>query len=301
MIMMYNSRDAFVHREAAHSVVRGRRMTEATIGVISIGQDPGFFAGRYFREILTVASQQVAGHGCFLRIVPFSHEQGNTPDSARAMLDSHGINAALFIAPSEACLTALCELFQALPSMIISAPHLDVPFNYVNSDNYGAMREIVAHLAGLGRRRIRLLQPYGALTGDYWERARGYADAVDALGIERSIGGIPHPINEAVIDAQVLVGAPDALIAPSDQDALALLSRLQRRGHRIPADLALVGFDDEDFAAETLPALTTVSQPLSEMASRATQYLLDRLDGVERGRYQDVLPNRLIVRESCGA
>ena len=39
-------------------------MTGATIGVISIGQDPGFFAGRYFREILTVASQQVAGHGC---------------------------------------------------------------------------------------------------------------------------------------------------------------------------------------------------------------------------------------------
>ena len=91
------------------------------------------------------------------------------------------------------------------------------------------------------------------------------------------------------------------MIAPSDNDALSLLSRLQRRGLRIPNDLALVGFDDEDFAADTFPALTTVSQPLGEMAHRATQYLLDRLAGVERGVYHEVLPNRLVVRESCGA
>jgi DNA-binding LacI/PurR family transcriptional regulator len=97
------------------------------------------------------------------------------------------------------------------------------------------------------------------------------------------------------------VGAPDALIAPSDHDALALLSRLQRRGVRIPDDIALVGFDDDEFAAETFPTLTSVSQPLEEMARRATQYLLDRLAGAERGLYQDVLPNRLIVRESSGA
>jgi LacI family transcriptional regulator len=275
-------------------------MSAATIGVISIGQDPIFFTGRYFREILTVASQLSAGHSCYLRIVTLSHEQAGSPESARAILDSHGIDAALLVAPSEGCLTTLRELLQTLPSIIVSAPYLDIPFSYVNSDNYGAMRQVVAHLAGLGRRRIRLLQP-DELTGDYWERARGYADMIGELGFERSIGNMPHPISEAVIDEQVLVGAPDALIAPSDNDALALLSRLQRRGLRIPHDLALVGFDDEEFAAETLPSLTTVGQPLGEMARRATQYLLDRLDGLERGLYQDVLPNRLIVRESSGA
>jgi LacI family repressor for deo operon, udp, cdd, tsx, nupC, and nupG len=69
----------------------------------------------------------------------------------------------------------------------------------------------------------------------------------------------------------------------------------------VPADIALVGFDDEDFAADTYPALTTVSQPLSQMARNATNYLLDRLAGEDRGIYQEVLPNRLVVRESCGA
>jgi DNA-binding LacI/PurR family transcriptional regulator len=272
-----------------------------TIGIITIGQEQSFFSGRYFREILTVASQEMVGHTCYVQIVSLTHEQASTLESARAILAAQGIDAALLLAPSEASLEAFRELFHPLPSILISAPHLDVPFSYVNSDNYGALRAIVTHLAGLGRRRIRLLQPYGQLTGDYWERARGYANAIAAFDLEPLIGGIPHPISEAVIDEHVLTGAPDALIAPSDNDALSLLSRLQRRGIRIPDDLALVGFDDEDFAADTFPALTTVSQPLDEMARRATQYLLDRLAGVERGVYHEVLPNRLIVRESCGA
>jgi len=272
-----------------------------TIGIIAIGQEQSFFSGRYFREILTVASQEIVGHTCYVQIVSLTHEQASTLESARAILAAQGIDAALLLAPSEASLEAFRELFHPLPSILISAPHLDVPFSYVNSDNYGALRAIVTHLAGLGRRRIRLLQPYGQLTGDYWERARGYADAIAAFDLEPLIGGIPHPISEAVIDEHVLTGAPDALIAPSDNDALSLLSRLQRRGLRIPDDLALVGFDDEDFAADTFPALTTVSQPLDEMARRATQYLLDRLAGVEREVYHEVLPNRLIVRESCGA
>jgi DNA-binding LacI/PurR family transcriptional regulator len=191
-------------------------------------------------------------------------------------------------------------LFQIMPGINISAPRLDIPLNYVNSDNYGATRAIVAHLAELGRRRIRLIQPNDP-SGDFLERERGYTDAVSALGLEQLVGAISYPITEAVVAEQVLVGAPDALIAPDDTDALTLLSRLQRRGLRVPDDLALVGFDDEDFAAETFPALTTVSQPLIAMARRAVAYLLDRLAGVDLGLVQEVLPNRLIVRESCGA
>jgi DNA-binding LacI/PurR family transcriptional regulator len=276
-------------------------MMASTIGVVSIGQDAGFFAGRYFREILTAASQEIAGHDCHIRLVTISHEQSPSSASAQAALAAQNIDAALLVAPSEAFMEATRELLQIMPSIVVSAPHLDIPFSYVSSDNYGALRQIITHLAGLGRRRIRLIQPFPYLTGDYWERARGYADAIDALGFERLVGSIPHPISDAAINEHVLVDSPDALIAPSDNDALALLSRFQRRGLRVPADIALVGFDDEDFAADTFPALTTIGQPLSEMARRATRYLLDRLAGVERGLYQDVLPNRLIVRESCGA
>jgi LacI family transcriptional regulator len=267
------------------------------LGILSVEQYPSFFAERYFREILTIASQTVAGHECYIRIMPPLPAQ---PQAAHAQLIAQGLSAALIVAPDEAFLALLDHTLAALPCAIVSAPRLDIPWSYVNSDNYGALREIVAHLAGLGRRRIRLLQPPKP-TGDFLERARGYLDATSTLGLEPSIGEIDSPIDGAVLDRQVLVDAPDALIAPDDHDALTLLSLLQRRGLRVPDDIALVGFDDEDFTVETFPTLTTVSQPLAEMSRRAVIYLLDRLAGVERGIYQDILPNRLIVRESSGA
>ena len=269
------------------------------LGIISVEQEQSFFAERYFREIITVASQTVAGNDCYLRIMPPLPAQAD-PAATHAQLIAQGVDATLIIAPNEALLEQLAQIFRALPSVIISAPRLDIPWSYVNSDNYGALREVVAHLAGMGRQRIRLLQPEQP-SGDFLERARGYHDAVSALGMTPSIGELDYPIDDALIDRQVLIGAPDALIAADDQDALALLSRLQRRGLRIPEDIAVVGFDDEDFAAETFPTLTTVSQPLGEMARRAVLYLLARLAGVERDVYHHVLPNRLIVRESCGA
>jgi LacI family fructose operon transcriptional repressor len=269
------------------------------LGIISIEQEQSFFAERYFREIITIASQTVAGNDCYIRIMPPLPAQAD-PSTAHDYLIGQGIEAALVIAPDEALLGQLSQTFRALPSIIISAPRLDTPWSYVNSDNYGALRDIVAHLASNGRKRIRLLQPQH-LSGDFPERERGYKDAMSVLGLTPAVSALGHPIDDTMIDRQVLVDAPDALIATDDQEALALLSRLQRRGQRIPEDIALVGFDDEDFAAETFPSLTTVSQPLSEMARRAALYLLARLAGVERDLYQLVLPNRLIVRESSGA
>ena len=269
------------------------------LGIISVEQEQSFFAERYFREIITVASQTVAGNDCYLRIMPPLPALAD-PATTHALLIDQGIAATLVIAPDEALLGQLAQMFRAMPSVIISAPRLDIPWSYANSDNYGAMREVVIHLAGRGRRRIRLLQPREA-SGDFLERARGYHDAISALGLTPAVSALDYPINDAVFDQHVLVDAPDALIAADDQDALALLSRLQRRGLRVPEDIALVGFDDEDFAAETFPSLTTVSQPLGEMASRAALYLLARLAGVEHDVCQLVLPNRLIVRESSGA
>ncbi|HEU5103090.1 MAG TPA: substrate-binding domain-containing protein [Roseiflexaceae bacterium] len=269
------------------------------LGILSVEQYHSFFAERYFREILTVASQTISGHDCYIRIMPPLPAQADSAAAYR-QLAAQGLDAALVIAPDEAFLGLLEQTLALLPSVIISSPRLDIPWSYANSDNYGALREIVAHLAGLGRQKIRLLQPTQP-TGDYLERARGYLDAISALGLDPSIGEIDYPIDATVIERQALVGAPDALIAPDDHDALALLSGLQRRGLRVPEDIALVGFDDEDFTAETFPTLTTVSQPLAEMSRHAVQYLLDRLAGVERGVYQDILPNRLIVRESSGA
>src|SRR3954447_19938105 len=114
------------------------------LGIISVEQEQSFFAERYFREIITVASQTVAGNDCYVRIMPPLPPLAD-PAATHAHLIAQGIDAALIVAPDEVLLGQLTQTFRAVPSVIISAPRLDIPWSYVNSDNYGALREVVTH------------------------------------------------------------------------------------------------------------------------------------------------------------
>ncbi|MFO7167272.1 MAG: substrate-binding domain-containing protein [Chloroflexota bacterium] len=272
----------------------------STIGIVSIGQEQSFFAGRYFREIVTSVGRTAVERGCQVKIIPLSHAQATSPETTRGVLAAQGIDALLVVAPSEALMAALGEIFHEMPGIIISPPSLDIPLSYVASDNYGATRQLVDHLAGHGYSRILLLQP-DILTGDYWERARGYEVATRTLGLPHLVDSIPAQISAERLQEILAARMPDAIIAPSDPEAAELIGLLRKLGRRVPQDVALVGFDDEEFASETNPPLTTVAQPIAEMAQRATTYLADRLDGVDRRIYHAVLSNRLVVRASCGS
>jgi DNA-binding LacI/PurR family transcriptional regulator len=183
-----------------------------------------------------------------------------------------------------------------MPGVVIGPPHLDLDLSYVATDNYDSGRQIVRHLVSRGRKHIIFVQPY-PLSGDFWERERGYQAEMAAAGLPLNTHQLTYPVTDDAIDS-FLWRRPDALITPDDNHALHFLNRAKFHGLRIPEDIALVGFDDEDFAAETNPSITTVRQPVAEIATRATTYLLDRLMGVERGQYHDILPNTLIVRDS---
>src|SRR5437868_5825524 len=111
------------------------------LGILSVEQNPSFFAERYFREILTIASQTIAGQDCYIRIMPPLPAQADAA-AAHAHLIAQGLSAALIIAPDEPFLALLEQTLAALPCLIVSAPRLDIPWSYVNSDNYGALREI---------------------------------------------------------------------------------------------------------------------------------------------------------------
>jgi DNA-binding LacI/PurR family transcriptional regulator len=68
----------------------------------------------------------------------------------------------------------------------------------------------------------------------------------------------------------------------------------------VPDDVALVGFDDTEAATFTIPALTTVHQPLYEMGAAAARTVVAATEGREIERHIEI-PTWLVVRESCGA
>jgi DNA-binding LacI/PurR family transcriptional regulator len=200
------------------------------------------------------------------------------------------------VAPKEIFLPTITEICQQMPGIIISPPSLEISISYVASDNYGAARAIIAHLASRGRRRIALFQP-SPLSGDFWERERGYRDSAHSLGVDIMVYPIHYPLTDEQI-AAALSEQPDGMIAPSDNDALPMLAYLNQIGMRVPHDIALVGFDDEDFAATTSPPLTTVRQPIADLASSAIAYLIERLVSRAHDIQQEILPNTLVVRAS---
>jgi LacI family transcriptional regulator len=162
----------------------------------------------------------------------------------------------------------------------------------------------VEHLAGLGHRRIALLQgPAGA----GWSQVALYAmrrvlETHRLTLADRFI--IPTDGTFAggrAAAASVLKGrAPaTAVVAMSDTVAIGLLKGLGEAGASVPGDVSVVGFDDVPSAAYTTPALTTIRVPLRELGVAGMQVAIWLLGGGAR-RGRNNLPVDLVVRESTG-
>ena len=73
---------------------------------------------------------------------------------------------------------------------------------------------------------------------------------------------------------------------------------LRRRGLGVPDDVSVVGFDDIAFARYTVPALTTIAQPVREIGQETVRLLLGIVRGQTPSAVSVILPHRLVVRES---
>lgn len=93
----------------------------------------------------------------------------------------------------------------------------------------------------------------------------------------------------------------DCLFGQYDHFALAAMDALRRAGRRVPEDVAVVGFDDQDFTEYSSPPLTTIRQPLARVGARAAGRLLERLALPSLPPEAFRLAPELITRRSCGA
>ncbi|WP_165986059.1 LacI family DNA-binding transcriptional regulator [Streptomyces sp. YIM 98790] len=173
----------------------------------------------------------------------------------------------------------------------------------VLADDAGGGRLAVEHLLTAGRRRIAHItgeESYRAAR----ERAGGAARALDAAGLPL-LGGKPlfgrwtrQWGREAA--RRLLAAHPDtdAIFCGSDQVANGVLEALHDSGRRVPADVAVIGYDNwEIFSADSRPPLTTVDLGLQRLGATAARHLLDALDGMGVSGVIR-LPGRLVVRES---
>lgn len=175
----------------------------------------------------------------------------------------------------------------------------------VGSNNWNGGRQATRHLIDLGHRRIAAISgPSETICA----RARmdGYADALRRAGI----AGDPELIREAdfsveggyasAVELLGLADRPTAIFASSDLMALGVLRAARERGLEVPDDLSVVGYDNLPLTEWVWPTLTTIDQPLYEMAVSATQLVLGLSRGEQPISHRIDLAVRLVERRSSG-
>jgi DNA-binding LacI/PurR family transcriptional regulator len=96
---------------------------------------------------------------------------------------------------------------------------------------------------------------------------------------------------------------PTAVLGSNDLTAIGAMGAIHEKGLAIPGDISVVGFDDIELSAYTLPALTTVHVPRRELASTAFRALFrgrEETPDKNRRRHRHVIKTKLIVRQSTG-
>ncbi|MBQ0897779.1 LacI family DNA-binding transcriptional regulator [Micromonospora sp. U56] len=181
------------------------------------------------------------------------------------------------------------------------------PADHVGIDNVAAAREITAHLVGLGRRRIAAVgsqrTPEGASAR---LRLAGYAAALADAGIaydEALVAPAPawHRADGAAAVRHLLATGvrPDAVFCFNDTLALGALRALHEAGLRVPADVAVAGFDDIEDGRFSVPTLTTIAPDKERIGRLAVEMLAARVDGDRETPPRDLTaPYRLTPRES---
>jgi len=177
----------------------------------------------------------------------------------------------------------------------------------VCGDSLSGAYALTRHLIDLGHTRIAMLSgPKDTSTAE--DRIEGYRLALEESGIEpdpRLIrrGGYSMPTGRDLAGQLLDEGlSPTAIFAANNSIALGVVEAAGARGLRIPADLALVCFDDYPYVASFFPFLTIVAQPAYDMGKQAAKLLLNRLESrVPLEPRHLVLPVQLVIRHSCGS
>ncbi len=193
-----------------------------------------------------------------------------------------------------------------IPVVSIASSHLNDRISCVRIDDRQASHDMVSHLIAHGHTRIGYIKgdPNQTASAHRWQ---GYRDALADAGI----GYNPALVQPGLftyrsgLDAAErllsLQPPPSAIFASNDDMASAVVSVAHRRGLEVPGDLSVVGFDDTSAATMVWPELTTIHQPVAEMADSAVDILLReirRTDSSGRVTVNQVVAHQLITRDS---
>jgi LacI family transcriptional regulator len=270
----------------------------------SVGVAISAISNHYFSEIVRAIEAECARHGLMI----FLSDTRDDPEHELKVV--HALHQrrvdGLILAPAadpEQRVLRYLERNQ-VPAVLID--RLASPrFDQVGVENSRATTELVLHLAAHGHRRIALISGLEGLTTTQ-ERIAGYRAGLEAAGLPwdgalvRSGGSLVEPAQAALALLLREAAPPTAIVSGNNLMTIGAMRALREAGLDVPRDIALVAFDDFDWADSFSPRLTVMAQPCEELGTRAVRLLMRRIEQPDAPRQTLRLSPTLHVRNSCG-
>ena len=168
----------------------------------------------------------------------------------------------------------------------------------VSSDNYQggvlATRSLINH----GIQKIIMLTGSNDIKSPTHLRTKGYIDEMNKAGLDPkviSINGSFTPLRKSVEISKMLKSEqPEGIFCSDDMKALLVINEAEKLGLSAPKDFKLVGYDGTSFIENYFPKLTTVKQPLGELAKLCVELLIQKIEGDNNQEDRYEIPVKLI-------
>ena len=278
----------YVRNDAARQLRAGR---SSSVGLVVLDARNPFFT-----DVARGAEDAAAEHG----VAVLRGDSDEKPEREAAYLD-------LFEEQRVRDIRERLQRMRALgtPVVLVDRMAEDASLSSVSVDDVAGGRTAVAHLLEAGRRRIAVVGgPLGLR--QVADRLAGAQHAVAAVPDAQLevLEGSALSVSEGRRMGEQLVARdpaerPDAVFTANDLLAVGLLQALVMRGGvRVPDDIALIGFDDIDFASATIVPLSSLRQPSRLIGQTALGILLEEADDPTLAPRQVVVQPELVIRES---
>lgn len=234
----------------------------------------------YLSEFLLGCMEQSSLNGCQLVIERCNGEEGEREAIQR--LIKGGIDGVILPPPlcdSEASLKELTD--GGVPGVLVASGRPATGFSAVSISDFEAARAMTRTLLGLGHRRIAFINGHPNQTAS-GQRFRGYIEGMTEAGLSVGTDQVAQgyfTYRSGLEAAEKLLShyKPTAIFASNDDMAAATMAVAHRNGLDVPGDLAVAGFDDTPLATTVWPELTTVRQPIANMAREAVLMLIEQI------------------------
>ena len=277
----------------------------ARASTMSIGVALSDIANHYFTDIVHGIESATSAQG-YMLLLANTHDEPDAELRVVRELQQRRVDGVILSVSGSAPNPALSHLMANEIPVVIIDRLIDAPVDQVGLENKRASGELVSHLVSLGHERIGYICGLAQLSTSE-ERLVGYRAALRRAGIradpalERPGRSRSEPARLATHELLAMDEPPTAIIGGNNVMTLGVMRALSEAGRKVPDDIAVVSFDDFEWADLFSPRLTTMAQPAEAIGRRAVDLLIQRFHDPGLAPRTVRMRGELRVRESCGA